>query len=200
MTPAPRRRTVVLALIAAALCAVVVAQLVRPARALRRLVRRQYRPRLDPAAPTGALTDDEVRALVAFGESVVEGRALSAEGREVLRAHLVARAAGAPGYLPWYRAGARHLDGLGGAPFATLPPEVRAGLIAARLPMAPRAHVATWRLLLRNDAVALARIVAPDLIAAYYASAPGWRVVGYASTPGQCGELERYTAPEPARS
>jgi hypothetical protein len=200
MVPAPRRRTVVLALIALALCAVIVSQLVRPAQALRRAARRRYRPRLDPAAPTGALTADELAALVAFGESVVEGRALSPDGRAVLRAHLVERAASAPGYLPWYRAGARYLDGLGGAAFASLPPDARGALLAAKVPLDQKARLATWRLVFRGDAVALGRLVAPDLIGAYYASAPGWRALGYASAPGQCGDLERYTAPEPARS
>ena len=186
-----------LALIALALCAVIVAQLVRPARALRRAARRRYRPRLDPAAPTGALTDAELAALVAFGECVVEGRALSPDGREVLRAHLVERAASTPGYLPWYREGARYLDGLGGAAFASLPLDARAALLAATVPLERTERLATWRLVFRGDAVALGHLVAPDLIGAYYASAPGWRALGYASVPGQCGDLERYTVAEP---
>jgi hypothetical protein len=115
----------------------------------------------------------------------------------VLRAHLVERAARAPGYLPWYRGGARYLDGLGGAAFASLPPDVRAALLAAKVPLERTERLATWQLVFRGEAVALARLVAPDLIGAYYASAPGWRVLGYASVPGQCGDLERYTVPEP---
>ena len=42
----------------------------------------------------------------------------------------------------------------------------------------------------------LARAV-PDLIAGYYNSAAGWAAVGYAVFPGQCGDLDRYTRPQP---
>ena len=48
-----------------------------------------------------------------------------------------------------------------------------------------------------DDANTIRTQAAPDLIGAYYASASGWEVVGYSTFPGRCGDLSRYTAPEP---
>jgi hypothetical protein len=37
----------------------------------------------------------------------------------------------------------------------------------------------------------------PDLIGGYYRSPAGWAVVEYRTFPGRCGDLARYTGPEP---
>jgi hypothetical protein len=53
-----------------------------------------------------------------------------------------------------------------------------------------------WRLVFRRRAVAIERILVPDLIRGYYESAAGWALVGYSTFPGQCGDLASYTRAE----
>ncbi len=48
-----------------------------------------------------------------------------------------------------------------------------------------------------DDARAVRTRAVPDLIGGYYASPVGWAAVGYATFPGRCGDLARYTRPEP---
>lgn len=132
---------------------------------------------------------------MAFGEVVVEGRALALAERRVLVEHVQDRAKRSPEYRSLCRAAASTLNGLVGRRFAALEISERIDLIA-RHGLAGRGVEPADDLDPSAKMRPLRTRIAPDLIRGYYASAAGWAVVGYQTFPGRCGELTRYTRPE----
>lgn len=141
---------------------------------------------------TGRLSTDEIEDLVAFGEALVEGRALAPAERRHLVDHIEDRTAQNLEFLSLYREAGRILERLAGRRFATLEIRERIELIADhQLAVGPgRGEPLT-------DAMRAFRMrVVPDLVRGYYSSPAGWAAVGYDSFPGRCGDLMRYTRPE----
>ncbi len=164
---------------------------------LRRRARAYLEPRLDRHAATGALSAAETDAVVALGEVVVEGRALSPTARRYLADHVVERAREVPGFLSLYRNTARALDELAGGRFATLDAAARDALVARHiLPASESETRRDLRLVFRRSLVEIGELAVPDLIRGYYGSGAGWELVGYTTFPGRCGDLLRYTRPE----
>lgn len=167
----------------------------RPGR-VARAVSRALRPRLDPASPTGALLDAETDSLVAFGEVLVEGRALSEAGRRHLIEHISDRTRHSPGYLSLYRRTAELLDGLAGARFSALELHRRTDIVTRHRLASRDVRTRDYLIPVRRQELAVRVLAVPDLIAGYYRSPAGWAVVGYDAFPGRCGSLARYTGPE----
>jgi hypothetical protein len=156
----------------------------------------QVLPRVASAPPPvggEALSDLERETLLAFAEVLVEGRPLSPSERGALLSHIEDRVRAWDGTLALYRDTAALLDRLAGTGFSTLGLRERSALVARDgLGPSPR------RIDRADDAARTVRTqVAPDLIAGYYGSPAGWAVVGYGVFPGRCGDLSRYTRPEP---
>ncbi len=145
-----------------------------------------------------SLSSLETENLLAFAEVIVEGRTLSSIERGYLADHLEDAVQRVAGLLGQYRLAARLLDALAGKRFASLTFSERNRLVEvfrldARNVLPPGADP------VRSQAEARlvrARVV-PNLIAGYWASPAGWSAVGYATFPGRCGDLTRYTRSEP---
>ena len=155
----------------------------------------------EPAAPAGTLSgadlsSAEVEDLVAFGESLVEGRPLALEERRFLVEHLEYRTRSSSEYLSLYRGTATALERLSGRRFADLEVRERVEVIGQhRLAPARGRGDGDPSPLTVKTRTALTR-AARDLIEGYYRSPAGWAAVGYDAFPGRCGELTRYTGPE----
>jgi len=135
-------------------------------------------------------------AVLGFAEVLVVERALSPAERGPLVEHINDRTLGTPGFLALYRRTAAFLDRLTSRPFADLPRVERRALVE-RLHLADsrvRSLEYVWPF--AREALLTREVVVPDLIAAYYTSPAGWAVVGYDTSPGQCGDLARYTREE----
>lgn len=152
-----------------------------------------------PVPVSAALSATDLEDLLAFaGVLVAEGRSLSAGERRDLVDHVEYRLTQGGGYyLDLYRTTAALLERLAGTRFSSLDAARRVELVTRhRLAAPPRGggHPAV-----RPDEVqaVLARVV-PDLVGGYYGSPAGWAIVGYAVFPGRCGDLARYTRPEPS--
>ena len=151
---------------------------------------------LDAQSKPGALSGAELEDLVAFAETVVEGRTLTPADRGYMVQHIEDRTRQSPEYLSLYRTTARTLDRLAGRRVASL--ELR-----DRIELAARHRLGDQRVLPGEDLGPFAEEVRAlrtravgDLIEGYYRSPAGWAVVGYATFPGRCGDLTRYTRPE----
>jgi len=147
------------------------------------------------ASPTDSLplVDVERETLLAFAGVLLGERPLSAAARRELLSHIVDRVSASDGMLALYRQTAALLDRLAGAPFSTFEIDKRLALVVRHRLVPSRGRVEP-----RDDAARAVRTrVAPDLIAGYYASPIGWALVGYVVFPGRCGDLVRYTRPEP---
>jgi hypothetical protein len=150
-------------------------------------------------AAAARLSSAERENLVALAEVlVVEGRPLAPEERTALLDHLAERAEETSGYYrDLYRTTARLLDRLAGVRFASLTPQRRRALLSRyRLTSAtvlPGEALGPYP----DDVRAVRTRAVPDLIGGYYGSAVGWATVGYTAFPGRCGDLARYTRPEP---
>ena len=167
----------------------------RPSSLMRRIAE-ALGPRLDSSSPTGALSPPELATVVAFGEILVDGGTLPPLERGYLVEHVDDRTRRIPGFLALYRMTAELLDGLAGAPFATLAADERVRLMTDhRLTVA---EVQTRELLVSfsRQKLTVRALAVPDLMLGYYASPAGWAVVGYETFPGRCGDLTRYTRPE----
>jgi hypothetical protein len=140
---------------------------------------------------SGALSPAEMADLIAFGEVLLEGRALAPPERRYLVEHIEDRTTRSAEYVSLYRAAVTILDRVAGRRFATLEIRERIDLITrhglAAVQGAAQAPSDEMRALLTQ--------VVPDLIRGYFASPIGWAVVGYDTFPGRCGELTRYTGP-----
>jgi hypothetical protein len=156
------------------------------------------RPPPGITADTARLTGAELEDLVAFAEVVVEGRALASAERQALVEHIEDRVARRSGALELYRTAVRTLERVGGRRMAGLEVPERLALVGRhRLAVAlvrPSEDLGP----LADDVRALRTRVVPDLIGGYYNSAAGWAAVGYATFPGRCGDLTRYSRPETA--
>ena len=141
------------------------------------------------------LSSAEIEDLVAFGEALVEGRALALAERRSLVEHIVRidRAA-VPGTLRCIGRRSTCSDRLAGRRFASLEIRERTVQLIARHGLAGAPGRARGRRrgpLSRCPRICASsgRLAAPDLIRGYYGSPAGWAVVGYQSFPGRCGDL-----------
>jgi len=148
------------------------------------------------ASEPGVLSNSDLEALVAFAEVLVNDRHLSAAERGYLVQHLEDRTAQSAEYVTLYRMTARTLDRLAGRRFSSLD-------LRERVEFVERHHLGDPRVSpdedlgpFTDDVRTVRKRAASDLIAGYYASPAGWAAVGYATFPGRCGDLTRYTRPE----
>ena len=156
---------------------------------------------LDQAQPGPApttLSRAEIEDLLAFAEVLVEGRPLSPAERGHLVEHIEGRAKQGSGYyLSLYRTTVGLLDRLTGARFSSLDVAQRVTLMTRyRLTSSdvrPRENLGAFPEEMRE----VRTRAVPDLIGGYYGSPAGWAAVGYGAFPGRCGDLARYTGPEP---
>jgi hypothetical protein len=154
------------------------------------------RPRVDTSLPPDKLSPAEIGALLGFAEVLVAERALPPAERGPLVEHINDRTLGTPGFLSLYRRAAGLLDRLAPRPFADLPRAERVAFVE-RLRLADsRVQRLEYLRPFNREALLTRQLVVPDLIAAYYTSPAGWAVVGYDTSPGQCGDLARYTREE----
>jgi hypothetical protein len=152
---------------------------------------------VEAAAAASPLAPHDLEDLVAFAEVLVEGRGLSPDERRHLVDHVETRIRLNAWYQALYRASVAYLNQLAGARLSTLDVDARIALLtrhrlmsSAIAPDEDLGPLAEQVRQLRTRAV-------PDLIAGYYGSPVGWGVVGYGTFPGTCGDLARYTRPEP---
>jgi hypothetical protein len=151
----------------------------------------------DAAPSSGTLSQLELDDLVAFGEVLVEGRALSSAERGFLLQHIEDRMKRTPESLALYRTTVTTLEQLAGRPFARLDLHARTELVARhRLGVSQISADETLGPLSSQTQTVRTQVV-EDLIGGYYNSPAGWAVVGYDTFPGRCGDLTRYTRAEP---
>jgi len=151
----------------------------------------------EAASKTGVLSGAELDDLIAFGEVLVEGRVLSPTERGFLLEHIEDRLKHTPGNLSLYRTTVSTLERLAGRPFARLD-------LRERLEVVTRHRLGTSQMSVEEapgpfaaEMRAIRKQVVEDLIGGYYGSPVGWAIVGYATFPGRCGDLTRYTRAEP---
>ena len=146
-----------------------------------------------PSAPSQPLAEAERETLLAFAAVLVGSQPLSPPERGEILSYIADRGRASEDTLALYRETAALLDRLAGAAFSTLAMGERLDLVVRHRLVPSRGRVEP------PDEVAHAvrTRVAPDLIAGYYGSSLGWALVGYRVFPGRCGDLVRYTRPEP---
>ena len=151
-----------------------------------------------PDLPSTAdrLSSGELEDLVAFAEVLVEGRALSQAERDHIVEYLEDRTRRSPEYLSLYRSTARTLERLAGRRVASLDIRERIALVTHHRLGDPRVLAGQEQGSLAAEVRAVRTRAARDLIEGYYRSPGGWAVVDYATFPGRCGDLTRYTRPE----
>ena len=138
----------------------------------------------------------ELRTVLAYGEVLVEGRQLSPDERRYLSEHVEDSGRRDAESLTRYRTTARLLDRLAGTRFADLAFGPRLALVARhRLDSRP-ANADETVGPFREEILLVRTYVVPDLIEGYWSSPVGWATLGYATFPGRCGDLERYTRRE----
>jgi len=145
---------------------------------------------------SGMLSKGDMDDLLAFGEVLVEGRALTAAERRELVEAVESSAGQTPENLSLYRTAVSALAHVAGRRFASL-------AIHERLELVTRLHLASSRVRSGEDLGefsselrTLRTRVVPELIRGYYGSPAGWAAVGYQTFPGRCGDLTRYTRAE----
>ena len=144
------------------------------------------------------LAPAEIEDLLAFGDVLVSGSTPLAPGeRALLVTHVETRMQQGGGYYAdLYRTSVDVLGRLAGTRFAALDRAERAALVIRhRLGVAdvrPDESLGPFP----DEVRAVRTRTVPDLIGGYYASEAGWRVVGYSTFPGRCGDLARYTRSE----
>ncbi len=150
----------------------------------------------DAMPPPAALSPLELDDLAAFGEVLVEGRALSPAERGFLLEHIEDRMKRSPDSLALYRTTVTTLQRLAGQPFRRLDLHERTKLVARhRLGVSQISEDETPGPL-SSEMQAVRKQVVEDLIGGYYSSPAGWAIVGYQTFPGRCGDLTRYTRAE----
>lgn len=149
-----------------------------------------------PPSESPTLSAAELDTLLAFSEVIVVGRALLPAEHDDLAEHIEESARTNPDRFSSYRTTAATLDRLAVARFAQLELRDRAAMVARhRLdvrtvpPAQDLGAIADDLRIVRTETV-------PDLIDAYWSSPAGWAAVAYATFPGRCGDLGRYTRPE----
>ncbi|HTY77654.1 MAG TPA: hypothetical protein VMI34_07545 [Candidatus Bathyarchaeia archaeon] len=153
-------------------------------------------PRPDSASLVGRLSGRALDNVVAFGESLVEGRVLSGAERMFLLEHVEYRAANTPGYRALYEVTSHRLDELTGRRFAALSIDDRIAVLSAHRLDAYNVRRREYLVPFGRRDLAIRSLVARDLVDGYYRSPAGWLAVGYSAFPGRCGELTRYTRAE----
>jgi hypothetical protein len=154
------------------------------------------RPQVDTSLPPGTLSPAEIGAVLAFAEVLVSEQALSPAERGPLVEHISDRTLGTPGFLSLYRRTAGLLDRLTQRSFAHVPWAERVALVEHLRLADSRVRMREYFWPINREALLTRQLVVPDLIAAYYSSPAGWAVVGYDTSPGQCGDLAGYTREE----
>ena len=145
--------------------------------------------------PSLRLSAAELKTVVAYGEVLVDGRALSPGERDDLAEHVEDSARRSPDTLVLFRTTAELLDRLAGARFVDLDLEERRALVTRhRLDARPVGGEQDSRS--GEETLVVRTRVIPDLIEGYWSSPAGWAAVGYTTFPGRCGDLTRYTRPE----
>jgi len=151
---------------------------------------------LEQPSKPGVLSSADLEDLVAFAEVLVEGRSLASAERGYLVQHIGERTSQSPEYLSLYRMTARTLERLAGQHVASLE-------LSERIELTDRHRLGDQRVLpeedlgpFAEDVRAVRKRAARDLIEGYYRSPAGWAVVDYATFPGRCGDLTRYTRAE----
>jgi hypothetical protein len=143
------------------------------------------------------LSAAELEDLVALGEVVVEGRRLSPVERAHLVDHIETRVRVNAWYLSLYRGTVELVNQLAGSRVSALDIAERLVLVTrhrlATADIGPDEDLGPWPERARD----VRTRAVPDLIGGYYGSPVGWGIVGYAAFPGACGDLTRYTRPEP---
>jgi hypothetical protein len=154
---------------------------------------------LEPASPalSQPAPGDDVETLVSFAEVLLDGRLLSADTRRDLVQHLTDSAGQDPKQRALYRTTRQLLDRLAGGAFARLP-------LAERVALTSRHRLEVRRLTaeesdggISEEARDVRTRIVPELIGVCWRSPAGWDAVGYTQFPGRCGDLTRYTRPEP---
>jgi hypothetical protein len=128
---------------------------------------------------------------------LVAGNAFSPDERGYLVDHIEDRVKRGGGYyLSLYRTTVGLLERLARTRFSDLDVAQRVALVTrhrlSSSDVRPRESLGAWP----DDARAVRTRAVPDLIGGYYGSPAGWALVGYASFPGRCSDLARYTRPE----
>jgi hypothetical protein len=151
----------------------------------------------DAAPGSTALSPAETENLLAFGDVIVEGRALSQTEHDYLAQHIQDSTSRIPGQLECYRRAAALLDRLAGKRFSGLSFVDRSQLIERYQLGARVISLGTDPVPSEPDARMIRGRIVPDLIRGYWSSPAGWAAVRYATFPGRCGDLTRYTRAEP---
>lgn len=150
------------------------------------------------AAGPAPLAGLELGDLIAFAEVLLEGRTFSARERAALVDYIEERARDGSGYYTGlYRTTVGLLNRLAGGRFSRLDVAKRAALLMRYHLVSSDVRPGEPLGPLPEQARAVRTQTIPDLIGGYYRSAAGWAVVEYSTFPGRCGDLARYTGPEP---
>ncbi len=150
------------------------------------------------AAGPAPLAGLELGDLIAFAEVLLEGRTFSARERAALVDYIEERARDGSGYYTGlYRTTVGLLNRLAGGRFSRLDVAKRAALLMRYHLVSSDVRPGEPLGPLPEQARAVRTQTIPDLIGGYYRSAAGWAVVEYNTFPGRCGDLARYTGPEP---
>ena len=150
----------------------------------------------EPTPGTSTLSPGELESLLAFGEVLVEGAALSALGRSCLAEHIEESARHRPEQLAQYRRAVRLLDRLAGKPFSSLEIPDRIQLLGRHRLDARTGPTGDDPEPLGGELRMIRARVVPDLIEGSWGSSACWPAVGYGTFPGRCGDLTRYTRSE----
>ncbi len=152
------------------------------------------RPELDATFPLGSLQENEMRTIVALGETLVFEELMPPE--EFFREYVDEVAHGRPGFLKEYQSAAKLLDTTSirlsakGRPiqFADLARTGRDKVVREllwRYDASDRIVRKFEKITVSRDALALREYVMSHLLEHYYRSTYGWAVVGYKYFPGR---------------
>lgn len=150
-----------------------------------------------PSAPAAPLSAADVEDLVAFAGILVEGGTLAPDDRRHVVEHVQDRARRQPAYQALYRTTVELLERLGGRRFASLAEAERLELVTRHRLMSPDVRPGESLGPFAEEVRVVRTRAGRDLIGGYYNSPAGWAAVGYTHFPGRCGDLGRYTRPEP---
>jgi hypothetical protein len=155
----------------------------------------RFVPQMPGPPTTGALSAPEMDTLLAYAEVISDTTEFSDETQQYLRNHINDRTQKEAGYLSLFRMTATFLNHLAGE-FSKLSRLDRISTLEKRGLMSCRVHRRECFSPFGRKERTIRALAATDLISAYYRSAAGWAVVGYAYPRGHCAGLTRYTRPE----
>ena len=149
------------------------------------------RPSLDTTYPLGTLQDEEMRGILALGQTLAAPEAIPPA--EFFEGFVNVATQGQPGMLKEYQRAVVSLNTTAArrfsrsAQFADLPAPERDEVLRTLLWQYPASDQLLRRvevIVASRDALALRMYVMDPLLAYYYRSPFGWAVVGYRSYPG----------------